>query len=64
VGWLEDLRRRLAADPAAVVGEIGLDALWVPPDLTPAQGEPRGGGVVVGALEGGHTQDKYMTLRS
>ena len=28
---LEELRRRLVADPAAIVGEIGLDAQWVPP---------------------------------
>ena len=31
-GWLADLRQRLEADPCAIVGEIGLDKAWVPPD--------------------------------
>ena len=30
--WLEELGERLARHPAATVGEIGLDKLWVPKD--------------------------------
>ena len=31
--WLVKLRARLMTDPSAIVGEIGLDAQWVPPPV-------------------------------